>query len=133
MIFTRRCSIGFFCRAILIGELRGAFEDARLHDLAGFEFHDRARRDDHCLGGLLGIAAHALLGEAGGEDAEFAELDALAVSECFGDAVEGELDNGENLLLGKGCFVSDCDNEVALGEICHGAGGSGFKLQRQGE
>jgi hypothetical protein len=29
------------------------------------------------------------------------------------------LDNGENLLLGEGCFVSDCDNEVALGEICH--------------
>jgi acyl-CoA thioesterase FadM len=44
-----------------------------------------------------------------------------------GDAVEGELDNGENLLLCEGCFVSDCDNEVARGEICHGAGGSGFK------
>jgi hypothetical protein len=43
------------------------------------------------------------------------------------------LDHGENLLLGEGCFFSDCDNEVALGEICHGAGGNGFKSQRQGE
>ena len=38
-----------------------------------------------------------------------------------------------NRKIRRGCFVSDCDNEVALGEICHGAGGSGFKLQRQGE
>jgi hypothetical protein len=31
------------------------------------------------------------------------------------------------------CFVSDCNNEVALCEICHGAGGSEFKSQRQEE
>ena len=96
---TRRCSGGFLRLPILFGKLSGAFENAGLHDLACLEFHDGARGDDHGLGWLLGIAAHALLGETGGKDAEFTELNALAVCQGIGDAVERELDHGEDFLL----------------------------------
>ena len=84
---------------MLLSELRRPLQNALLHDFASFELHDGTGRDDHFLLGLFGIAADSLLGESGGEDAKITELDALAIGQSIGDAVERELDHGEDFLL----------------------------------
>lgn len=86
---------------MLLSEFRRPLQNALLHDFSSFELHDRAGRDDHFLLGLFGIAADSLLGESCREDAKITELHALAVSQSIGDAVERELDHGEDFLLGE--------------------------------
>jgi len=96
---TRRWSAGFFFLGMVLSELGRPFQNALLHDFSSFELHDRAGRDDHFLLGLFGIAADTLLGESCCEDAKFTEFDALAIGQGIGNAVECELDHGEDFLL----------------------------------
>ncbi len=84
---------------MLLCELRRPFQNALLHDFSSFELHDRAGRDDYFVLGLFGIAADTLLGEAGCEDTKITELHAFPVCQGIGDAVERELDHGEDFLL----------------------------------
>lgn len=99
MSLTRRWSAGFFFLGMVLSELRRPLQNALLHDFSCFELHDRAGRNDHFMLGLFGIAADTLLGEPGCEDAELAEFDAFPVCQGIGDAVERELDHGEDFLL----------------------------------
>ena len=84
---------------MVLSELRRPLQNTLFHDFSSFELHDRAGRDDYFLFWLFGIAADTLLGEPGCEDAKFTELDALATGQSIGDAVERELDHGEDFLL----------------------------------
>jgi hypothetical protein len=84
---------------MVLSELRRPFQNTLFHDFSSFELHDRAGRDDHFLLGLFGIAADTLLSESCSEDAKLAELDALAVGQGISNAVERELDHGEDFLL----------------------------------
>jgi hypothetical protein len=54
--------------------------------------------------GLFGIAADTLFGELCREDAKFTELHALAIGQGISNAVERELDHGEDFLLCGFCF-----------------------------
>ncbi len=49
--------------------------------------------------GFFGIAADTLFGESCREDAKFTELHALAIGKGISNAVESELDHGEDFLL----------------------------------
>lgn len=84
---------------MVLSELRRPLQNTLFHDFSSFELHDRAGRDDHFLLGLFGITADTLLGESGREYAKLTELDALAIGQGIGDAVERELDHGEDFLL----------------------------------
>ena len=100
--------------ARLFGKLGGAGEHALGHYPARFEFHDRARRDDDFLIGLLGIAADALLCKAGFENAKLAQFHAATCGERLGDSIKSELDDRENFLLDEAGFFGDRDDEISL-------------------
>lgn len=104
---------------ILLREFGGSFENALAHDVSGLEFDDRSRGNDHFLFRFLGIATDALLGEAGSKNTELPEFDALPVCQGIGDSVEGQLNDGKYILLDETGLFGDCNNEVALCEICH--------------
>jgi hypothetical protein len=100
-------------------EFLGAEEDTLAHDFSGLEFHGGAGRDDDIVFGFVGIATDAGFGEADFENAEVAEFDIAAGGEGVGDAVEGHLDDTENILLGESGFFADLHYQIPFCKVGH--------------
>jgi hypothetical protein len=105
--------------ALLAAEFFGAEKNALAHDFSGFEFNRRAGRNDHIVFGFVGVAADTGFGESDFENTEVAELDIAAGGEGIGDAVEGELDDTENFLLGESGLFADLHYQIPFGEVSH--------------
>ena len=105
--------------ALLAAEFFGAEKNALAHDFAGFELHRGAGGDDHIVFGFVGIAANTGFGQADFENTEVAELDIAAGGEGLGDAVESELDNAKNFLLGESGLFADLHYQIPFGEVGH--------------
>lgn len=105
--------------ALLAAEFFGAEKNALAHDFSGFELHRGAGWDDHIMFGFVGIAADAGFGQADFENTEVAELDIATGGEGLGDAVESELDDAENFLLGESGLFADLHYQISFGEVGH--------------
>ena len=105
--------------ALLAAEFFGAEKNALAHDFAGFELHRGAGWDDHIVFGFVRVAADAGFGESDFENTEVAELDIAAGGEGLGDAVESELDDAENFLLGESGLFADLHYQIPFGEVSH--------------
>lgn len=105
--------------ALLAAEFLGAEKNALAHDFAGFELHRRTGGDHHIIFGLVRVAADAGFGQADFENTEVAEFDIATGGEGVGDAVEGELDDAENFLLGESRLFADLHYQIPFGEVGH--------------
>jgi len=89
------------------------------HDLAGFELHRGARRDDEAAAWLIGIATDTRFGQARLENAEIAQFDRDIASQAVGDLIQCSLDDIENLVLHHPGLVTDGHDDVAFSELAH--------------
>ena len=81
-----------------IFELFGAQQDALAHNFAGLELYRCAGWNHDVVLGCR-VAPDTRLCQSDFENAEIAQLDILSLGECFGNIIQGFLDDVENVLL----------------------------------
>jgi CheY-like chemotaxis protein len=103
-------------------QFAGKLLHALAHDFAGLELYGRPGWDHKTAARLIGVAAHARLGQARLKHAKVAQFHRDVVRQAISNVVERALHDLENVVLHHSRLVANRDNNVPLGELRHTQG-----------